>query len=94
MVARLIAYIYAIVNIIAAAYIFFAFPLPGIIKIFLIFILLIKGVPSFAGDILCKIDGVVDVTAALALAGLFIIPNPISILMVLMLVWVALLSFF
>ena len=59
MVARLIAYVYAIVNIIAAAYIFFAFPLPGAIKIFLIFILLAKGLPSFAGDFLCKIYGTV-----------------------------------
>ncbi len=91
---RLLAIIYGIVNVIAAAYIFFIFPLPSVVKIFLVLILLFKGIPSFAGDFLCKIDGVVDTTAALSIAGLFIIPSPVSIIMAAMLVWVALLSFF
>ncbi len=94
MFPRLIAVIYGIVNIIAAFYILFIFPLPAAIKFIVVMILLVKGIPSFAGDFLCKIDGVVDVMAALSIAGLFIIPSPINIVMALMLAWVALLSFF
>lgn len=94
MFAHLLAIIYGIANIIAAFYILFIFPLPSAIKLFLVFILLFKGIPSFAGDFLCKIDGMVDVTAALAIAGFFIIPSPVNIIMALMLAWVALLSFF
>ncbi len=94
MFTRLLAITYGTVNLIAASYIFFGFALPDSVKFFLVFILLFKGIPSFAGDFLCKIDGVVDVTAALAIAGFFVIPSPINIIMALMLAWVALLSFF
>ena len=93
MVGKLIVTMYGIVNVIAAAYIFFSFPLPVILKISIVMVLLIKGIPSFAGDFLCKIDAVVDVIAALAIAGFFIIPSPLTLIIALMLVWVAMLSF-
>jgi hypothetical protein len=94
MFAKLLAVLYGIVNIVAAVYIFYSLPIPSALKAFVVFILLFKGIPSFAGDFMCKIDGVIDVTAALAIAGFFIIPNPVNIIIALMLVWVALLSFF
>lgn len=94
MLMRLLAWVYGTVNIAAAALIYFNFSMPSAAAAVLVGVLLFKGIPSLAGDLLCKVDGVVDITAALSLVGFVVMPDPFRFFVVLMLVWVGILSFF
>ncbi len=76
----IIAKIYGIIDILAALIVLFAIPMPNLIKIAIVAILLIKGIPSIAGDMFCKVYAVFDILAAVIIFAAFAAPDAIKIL--------------
>lgn len=75
----IIAKLYGIIDIIAAIVVVFGVPLPNAIKLAIVAILLIKGVPSLVGDIFCRVYAVFDIAAAIIIFAAFAAPDVIKI---------------
>lgn len=78
--SSIIARLYGIIDILAATIIFFGVPAPSMIKLVIVAILLIKGIPSIAGDMFCKVYAVFDILAAVIIFAAFAAPDMIKIL--------------
>ena len=71
----MICKIYGIVDLLAAVIIFFGlYGIPDIVKLGIIIIMLIKGVPSIMGDMMCRIYSMIDISVAVILW--FALPLP------------------
>ena len=76
----IIVKIFGLVDIVTALVILFGpFAMPLVIKMFLVGILFVKGIPSIFGDITCKFDAVFDLSCALIILMTLIMPDILKI---------------
>ena len=76
----LIVKIFGLVDIITALVILFGpFAMPLFLKMLIVSILFIKGVPSIFGDITCKFDAVFDLSSAVIILAALVMPDILKI---------------
>ncbi len=77
--SRLVAKLYGIIDILAAVIILFGIPAPNAIKLVIVLIMLIKGIPSLVGDMFCRVYAVFDIMAAVIIFMAFAAPDILKV---------------